>query len=120
VQGLFRSTAVDVELGGVSIPAGSILNIRWGSANRDESRFECPEQFDLDRPNVRQHLAFGFGTHHCLGAPLARRELNIGFRALVDRVEAISFVAGANDFRHHPNFVLRALKHLHLNVTPRP
>jgi cytochrome P450 len=119
VQGLFRSTAVDVELAGVTIPAGSILNIRWGSANRDESRFECPADFDLDRANVRQHLAFGFGTHHCLGAPLARRELNIGFRALVDRVADLSFVEGANDFRHHPNFVLRALKHLHLDLTPR-
>ena len=52
--------------------------------------FECPADLDLDRGNVRQHLAFGFGTHHCLGAPLARRELNIGFRALVDRVEPSS------------------------------
>ena len=119
VQGLFRSTAEDVELDGVLIPAGSILNLRWGSANRDETRFERPDEVDLDRPNVRQHLAFGFGTHHCLGAPLARRELTIGFRALVDRVDSVSLVDGANDFRHHPNFVLRALKHLHLRVTPR-
>ncbi len=120
VQGLFRSTAVDVELGGVEIPAGAILNIRFGSANRDEARFESPAEFDLDRANVRQHLAFGFGTHHCLGAPLARRELTIGFRALVDRVAELSFVEGANDFRHQPNFVLRALQHLHLSLVARP
>jgi cytochrome P450 len=120
VQGLFRSTAEDIELDGVHIPAGSVLNLRWGSANRDGTRFENPDEVDLDRPNVRQHLAFGFGTHHCLGAPLARRELTIGFRALVDRVASVSLVDGANDFRHHPNFVLRALKHLHLHVTPRP
>ena len=70
-------------------------------------------------PTSASHLAFGFGTHHCLGAPLARRELTIGFRALVDRVETLSFVEGANDFRHQPNFVLRALEHLHLELTPR-
>lgn len=119
VQGLFRSTAVDVELGGVTIPAGSVLNIRFGAANRDEARFDCPADFDLERGSNRQHLAFGFGAHHCLGAPLARRELSIGFRALVDRIADLRFVDGANDFRHHPNFVLRALKALHLEVTPR-
>jgi len=119
VQGLFRSCAVDVELGGVTIPAGSVLNVRFASANRDEARFAEPEQFDLDRPDLRQHLAFGFGVHHCLGAPLARRELAIGFRALVERVESMSFTPGANDFAHHPNFVLRALRELHIDVVPR-
>lgn len=119
VQGLFRSTAVEVELGGVTIPAGAVLNIRFGSANRDEARFVEPAAFDLDRADLRQHIAFGFGTHHCLGAPLARREMTIGFRALIDRVEELSFVDDANDFQHHPNFVLRALRELHLEVVPR-
>lgn len=119
VQGLFRTAAVDVEVGGVTIPAGAIVNVRFGSANRDEAQFECPADFDLERGNVRQHLAFGFGTHHCLGATLARRELSIGFRALVDRVAEMRFVSGANDFRHQPNFVLRALQRLEIEVTPR-
>jgi cytochrome P450 len=119
VQGLFRSTAVEVELSGVTIPAGAMLNVRYASANRDGSHFECPADMDLDRDNLRSHLAFGFGTHHCLGAPLARRELIVGFRALVDRVEEMWFVEGANDFRHHPNFCLRALQALHIGFTPR-
>jgi cytochrome P450 len=74
---------------------------------------------DLDRENLRSHLAFGFGTHHCLGAPLARRELAIGFRALVDRVDEMWFVDDANDFRHHPNFCLRALRELHIGFRPK-
>jgi cytochrome P450 len=119
VQGLFRAAAADVELGGVAIPAGSVLNIRFGAANRDECHFADPAEFDLDRDDGRSHLAFGFGTHHCLGAPLARRELTIGFRALVERVESLSLLAGANDFRHQPNFVLRALRELHVEVVPR-
>ena len=119
VQGLFRATAVDVELGGVAIPSGSVLNIRFGAANRDECHFADAAEFDLDREDGRTHLAFGFGTHHCLGAPLARRELTIGFRALIERVESLALVEGANDFRHQPNFVLRALRELHLEVVPR-
>jgi cytochrome P450 len=120
VQGLFRSTTVDVEMHGVMIPAGSVVNVRYAAANRDGRQFERPSDLDLDRPNVRSHLGYGFGVHHCLGAPLARRELTIGFRALVDRVEEMWFLDGANDFRHHPNFCLRSLRELHIGVRPRP
>ncbi|MEY4361043.1 MAG: hypothetical protein RL391_349 [Actinomycetota bacterium] len=114
VQGLFRTAAVDVEMHGVTIPAGSVVNVRYAAANRDERQFECPADMNLDRDNLRSHVAFGFGTHHCLGAPLARRELVIGFRALVDRIDDMWFETGANDFRHHPNFCLRALKQLRI------
>ncbi len=119
VQGLFRTAAVDVELGGVTIPAGSIVNVRYGAANRDPRHFANPDEPDLDRENLRSHLAFGFGTHHCLGAPLARRELVIGLRCLVDRVEEMWFIEGANDFSHQPNFCLRALRELHIGLRPR-
>lgn len=116
VQGLFRSTAVDVELHGVTIPAGSMINVRYAAANRDDRQFECPAEMDLDRTNVRSHLAFGFGVHHCLGSALARRELLIGFRALADRVDEMWFIEDANDFRHQPNFCLRSLKELHIGM----
>jgi cytochrome P450 len=118
VQGLFRSTAVDVEMHGVTIPAGAVINVRYAAANRDERHFECPADMDLERADLRTHLAFGFGTHFCLGAPLARRELNIGFRALADRVDSMWFVDGANDIRHQPNFCLRSMRALHIGVTP--
>lgn len=117
VQGLFRQTAEDVELHGVTIPAGSVVNIRYAAANLDDTMFDCPMEMDLERPNARQHLAFGFGTHHCMGAPLARREIHLSFQALVDRVDEMWFIEGANDFLHHPNFCLRALRELHIGFT---
>jgi len=118
VQGLFRTAAVDVEMHGVTIPAGAVVNVRYAAANRDDRQFECPAEMNLDRENLRSHLAFGFGTHHCLGAPLARRELVIGFRALVDRVDEMWFEPEVNDFRHHPNFCLRALEQLRIGFRP--
>ncbi len=118
VQGLFRRATTDIELHGVTIPAGAMVNTRYAAANRDEREFACPERLDLDRENARSHLAFGFGVHHCLGANLARRELLIGFRGLVDRIDDMWFAPG-NDFSHQPNFCLRALNELHIEFTPR-
>ncbi len=122
VQGLFRTARVDVEIDGVHVPAGSTMNIRYASANRDERRFECPADIDLDRTSPRQHLTFGVGVHYCLGAPLARRELYISFKALLDRVDDLHFLTTdhgepMNDFRIAPNFCLRALKELHIGFT---
>jgi cytochrome P450 family 144 len=72
-----RSAARDTELGGVPIPAGALVVLCWASANRDGAVFERPDELVLDRPNVRQHLAFGRGIHHCVGAPLARLEARV-------------------------------------------
>ncbi len=73
VEGLFRWASRDFELHGVTIPKGSMLNVRYAAANRDGEQFECPEKLDLSRDKPGRHLAFGSGIHHCLGAPLARR-----------------------------------------------
>lgn len=119
VQGLYRFAHQDTELHGVKIPRGAVVITRYGAANRDDRQFENPEKLDLDRPTPGAHLAFGMGSHHCLGAPLARRELYWGFKALVDRVEDMWFLEGKNDFSHHPHFLLRALKSLHIGFTPK-
>jgi cytochrome P450 len=118
VQGLLRQTTEDVELHGVTIPGGSVIKLGYAAANRDERRFECPEQFNLEREQPRTHLTFGVGSHHCLGAPLARRELYFGFKALFDRLEDIRLIDGANDFSYHPNYFLRAIRELHIEFTP--
>lgn len=118
VQGLFRTANKDIELHGVAIPKGAMINVRYASANRDERMFANPDEIDLDRKGAKQHLAFGVGTHYCLGAPLARRELFLGFRALLDRVDELWFIEGANDFGIAPNFCLRALKELHIGFRP--
>jgi cytochrome P450 len=118
VQVLFRVAKRDIELHGVKIPKGAVINTRYAAANRDERHFTCPEKLDLDRRNSGSHLAFGSGVHHCLGAPLARRELYWGFRAFVDRVADFALAPDENDLRHAPNFALRALKHLNITFTP--
>lgn len=118
VQSRLRRTTREVEIAGVTIPANTFIDIRFASANRDDGRFECPEKLDLERRNSATHMAFGSGIHHCLGAPLARREMYWGFRAFIDTVAEFRLVEGRNDLRHVPNFWLRALKELHIEVVP--
>ncbi len=79
VQSLFRRVRKDVEVSGVNIPEGSIIDMRFGSANRDEDQFECPAKMDLKRKNPGKHLAYGTAHHHCIGAPLARQEMKFAF-----------------------------------------
>jgi cytochrome P450 len=118
VQGLFRSARVDIEMHGVTIPAGSILNIRYAAANRDDRHFERPSDIDLDRSSPRSHLAFGVGVHYCLGAPLARRELIIGFSALLRRIASVRFAHNPPNLAVQPNVALRALQELQIEFTP--
>lgn len=114
VQMLGRVALNDVEMHGVTIPKGASIGTRYAAANRDERRFERPDEVDLERGNPMAHLTFGAGVHYCLGAPLARRELYYGFRTLAERIDEMWFAPGKNDFRHHPHLFLRALKELHV------
>lgn len=114
VQMLGRVALNDVEMHGVTIPRGASIGTRYAAANRDERRFERPDEVDLERGNPMAHLTFGAGVHYCLGAPLARRELYYGFRTLAERINEMWFAPGKNDFRHHPHLFLRALKELHI------
>ena len=118
VQRLMRSAAVDVELHGVTIPAGSMVLVGYSAANRDERAIDAPARFDLDRDDAKKHVSFGFGTHHCLGAPLARRELLLGFTVLVERIEEMWFLDDT-DLTIAPNYFLRALKELRIGFRGR-
>lgn len=111
-QGLYRSVAVDTDIAGVAIPAGSTVHIRYGAANRDPGRFEQPARIDLDRRDKGRHMAFSLGEHHCPGAGLSRLEQRIAYRSLIERLPGLRPTPGANDFRHLPGFVLRALRSL--------
>jgi len=120
VQGLFRMAANDVEMHGVLIPKGAMINVRYAAANRDEREFECPADLNLEREKPGRHIGFGSGIHHCLGAPLARRELFWAFQALIDRVDGMRFTLGANSFEVAPNFSLRAMQELRIEFDAKP
>lgn len=116
-QTMFRLATEDVEVAGVKIPEGSRVAVMYGAANRDPSVFPDPDRFDVRRPNAKSHLAFGHGEHYCIGAGLARAELTIGFETLVERLRSPR-LAAHNDFAHHPSFILRGLKALHVEFDP--
>lgn len=116
VGGLFRQAKEDLDVGGASVKKGEHVWVLYAAANRDESRFECPDDFDPARANVRDHIAFGHGEHFCIGASLARAEANIGFGVLLDRIEQIGLAE--NNFAYEDTFVLRGLKALNLTMVP--
>jgi len=124
VKGDFRLSRVPVTVGGVDLPAGTLLMVVNGAANRDPRRFPDPATFDPARPNARHHLAFGRGIHTCPGAPLARAEARVAIERLLDRTADIRISerahgpAGARRYRYLPTFILRGMTRLHLEFTP--
>lgn len=94
-----------------------------GAANRDPRKFDNPNEFRVDRKNVREHIAFGRGIHTCAGAPLARVEGQITVNRLLDRTrtfvisEAKHGPAGHRGYGYEPTFLLRGLTELHVEFT---
>ena len=87
-----RTAKVDTELGGKQIKAGDKVVMWYVSGNRDERVFERPDDFIIDRPNVRKHLAFGFGIHRCMGNRLAELQLRVLWEEILKRFERIEVV----------------------------
>jgi cytochrome P450 len=120
----FRLARKTTELGRVDIPAGTVVMLCLGAANRDPRKFEDPHEFRLDRRNVREHIAFGRGIHTCAGAPLARVEGVITVNRMLDRMRDISIseakhgTAEDRQYRYEPTFLLRGLTELHIEFTP--
>ncbi len=81
---LARIALRDITLHGVTIPKGSLVMLSAAAGNRDAERFACPANLEVERDNAASHLTFGSGAHSCVGAPLARRELFLGFKALLE------------------------------------
>ena len=124
VKGDFRLSRVRTEVGGVEIPPGTTVMVVNGAANRDPSRFENPGEFVADRPNARQHMAFGHGVHTCPGAPLARAEGKVAAARFLQRTrnlrisEAHHGPADARRYTYLPTYILRGLASLHLEFDP--
>jgi cytochrome P450 len=101
----------DIRVAGTTIPRGELVYAVLASANRDQSQFPNPDALDVTRePN--RHLAFGFGIHYCLGAPLARLEGQIAIAALLRRSPDLRLAVTPGELRWKPGLVLRGLKEL--------
>lgn len=116
---MFRRVTADMEIGGVAIPEGSIIETRFGAANIDPSVFPDPEQVDLERPNMRSHLTFGAGIHMCIGNQLARGEMRIAFKALVNRMKNFRATRGEDSYDYTTTYVAFGLKRLWLGFDKR-
>ena len=113
VQGTVRVASEEIELGGETIPAGARVMTLIGAANRDAEQFENPDRLDVFRAD-NPHLSFGHGIHFCLGAPLARLEAQIAFRALLDRFP--SWQLDEDALERRPNPLLRGLSKLPIRL----
>jgi len=119
VQGLARRATQDVELQGVKIPTDAMVIPRYGAANRDAEKFSDPDRFDIRRENAAQHLAFGLGTHFCVGASLARQEMKSTFRLLLERLEEIELDAPLDEPVHDPSLFFLPMKKLPIRFRAR-
>jgi cytochrome P450 len=119
-----RTAMRDAEIGGVAIPAGTIVMVLNGAANRDPRHFENPAEFRADRANAHDHIAFGLGIHSCPGAPLARAEARVAIARLLDRMADVRIsdtahgAPGSRRYEYVPTYILRGLQKLHLEFRP--
>ena len=112
---LFERTATeDVEIGGITVEKGRKIAALLGAANHDPAVFDAPETLDVGRTE-NPHISFGAGVHFCIGAPLARVELQATFGALLDRTSSLEL--GGEPVRR-PEFVIRGLAELPVVLTP--
>jgi cytochrome P450 len=124
VKADFRLARRAATVGGVDIAPGTPVMLLNGAANRDPRRFEDPAVFKVDRPNAKEHLAFGRGAHSCPGGPLARAEGRISIERILDRTRDIRLAEehhgppGDRRFAYEPTWVLRGLHDLHIEFTP--
>jgi cytochrome P450 len=119
-----RLARKDSHIGDLKVPAGTTVMLALSAANRDQRRWENPQAFTLDRPKIKEHLAFGRGAHVCAGAPLARTEVRILLEKFLAHTSNIDLVEDKHGPRHNRNFdyessfIIRGLTQLHLKLTP--
>lgn len=111
IHNMCRVAKEDAVVNGVTIPKGNQVVLMYSSGNRDESQFDDPEKFDVTRtPN--NHIAFGFGTHFCLGASLARLEIRVFFEELLRRTRGWTMTSGTEPI-FMPNAFVRGVESAH-------
>ena len=116
----------DTRIGDLKIPAGTKVMLALAAGNRDPRRWENPQDFALNRPKIKEHIAFGRGKHVCAGAPLARVEVRIILEKFLEHSAAIDLdpnkhgPRGARTLDYEPSFIIRGLANLNLKLTPAP
>lgn len=129
IEGSTKQTARlarrDTTVGGVAIPAGTKVLVALSAANRDPRRWDNPNELQLGRKKIVEHVGFGRGKHVCAGAPLARVEVRVimeKFLAYTAKIELDPefHPNGAADLSYEPSFIIRGLAEMHLKLTPSP
>lgn len=114
---ILRRATRDAELAGLPVAEGADVGLLLGSANRDERRYEHPDQFDISRPS-RQSVGFGFGVHVCLGMHLARMEARVAINTLFDRLPGLQLAPEPGQDLHIKGMAFRSPIALPVTFTP--
>lgn len=114
VPHMWRVATQPSRIGDVEIPEGGVLMLSYLAGNRDPAQWQCPADFDVGRKGVRNHLAFGRGIHFCIGNQLARGEMRIAIRRLLERLPNMRLSPDHPEPQFIPHFAIHALDHLHI------
>jgi cytochrome P450 len=118
-RGLFRMTTKEVVLGGKNLPENSMLCLLFASGNDDDSVFDHPREFDMDRKNLARNLSFGAETHMCVGIHLARMEVRIAAQEIARRLTNIKLAIPRADIKYIPTLAMLSIENLPLTFTRR-
>jgi cytochrome P450 len=120
-----RLAVRDTRIGDLAVPAGKRVFLGLAAANRDPRRWEDPNAFKLDRPKIKEHVAFGRGAHTCAGAPLARVEVRVLFERLLEHTSEMTLSEkhhgppSNRELNYEASYIIRGLEKLHVDLKPR-
>lgn len=109
---MWRLCREDYTIGGVTIPKDSMVLLKYFSSNHDESVFERPLEFDLTRDNIKRHIAFGFGSHVCIGQHLSKLEMTVAWEKLLSHGSSFRLACAPQSLEYMPSILLRGLESL--------
>lgn len=119
VRALSRMTTREVTVNGTTIPAHAHMLLVYGSGNDDETVFPEPRNFDITRPNLGRHVAFGGGPHRCIGLALARMEVKVAAREIVRAMKDMKLAMPESEIRYTPTVATRTIESLPITFAPR-
>jgi cytochrome P450 len=119
VRALSRMALKDVEVNGTVIPKGAHMLLVYDSGNDDETAFPEPRKFDMDRPNLGRHVAFGGGPHRCIGLALARMEVKLAAQEVVRQMKDIRLAIPESEITYLPTVATHTIESLPITFEKR-